>query len=467
MPQQIPVINGIYASNAGDFRTSYPVNMVPVPVQHGISNGYLRPGDGLVLQATGPGPSRGAIIWNGVCYRVMGTKLCKVDGATITQLGDVGDGGLCSFAYSFDRLAITSGGRMYYYDGSTLNQVTDEDLGVALDVAWIDGYFVTVDGEFATVTELNDPTKINPLKYGSSEVDPDPVIAVKVNRNELYLVNRYTIEVFGNVGGDFFPFQRINGAHIQKGAVGVKAVCVFNESIAFVGSGRNEAPAIYLGDNAQTARISTREIDMILANLSDAELASIELEAVVSKGHKFLYVHLPDRTLVYDTAATIFLEEPVWFILTTSSTGFEQYKGRHFVWRNGRWLVGDPNSGKVGYTSDETAHHWGQVVRHELQTMIVFGEAGGGIFHRLELVCLNGHVDVSADPRIATSYSLNGETWSMDRWTQAGKRGELAKRITWMQQGMMNKWRLQRFAWDSTAHLTVARLEAEIEPLMV
>ena len=45
---QISILNGIYTDNGPDFRTSYPVNMVPVPKNSGISTGYLRPGDGLV-----------------------------------------------------------------------------------------------------------------------------------------------------------------------------------------------------------------------------------------------------------------------------------------------------------------------------------------------------------------------------------------------------------------------------------
>jgi hypothetical protein len=105
--------------------------------------------------------------------------------------------------YSFDRLAIASGGRLYYWNG-TLTQVTDPDLGVVLDVVWVDGYFMTTDGESLVVTELSDPTQVNPLKYGSSEVDPDPVVALLKLRNEVYALNRNTIEVFDNVGGEFF-----------------------------------------------------------------------------------------------------------------------------------------------------------------------------------------------------------------------------------------------------------------------
>lgn len=468
MPLAIPILNGIYASGAGDFRAAYPVNLIPVPVESGISKGYLRPADGLVKQGEGPGPSRGAILWRNQIYRVMGTKLCRVSQTgTVTQLGDVGSGGLVSMAYSFDRLAITSGGRLYYYDGSDLTQVDDPDLGTALDVKWIDGYFVLTDGEFAIVTELNNPASINPLKYGSAEVDPDSVVGVQVNRNELYLVGRHTIEVFQNVGGNFFPFQRINGAHIQKGAVGVKAHCVFNDAIAFVGSGRNEAPAVYIGDNAQTVRISTREIDLLLSSYSESQLAGIELEAITRAGHKWLYVHLPDRTMVYDLSATTILEEPVWFTLTSATDGFATYRGRHFVWFNGALFCGDPLSGDVGETSDTTGHHWGRVVRHELQTMIIHGEQVGGVFHRLELVGLAGSIPVDSEPKVALCWSQNGQQWSMPRWANAGRRGELAKRIVWLQAGMFNKWRLQKFTWDSTAHMTVARCEAELEPLMV
>ena len=85
---QIPILNGIYTDQSPDFRVAYPRNLMPVPKQSGISAGYLRPADGIVSNGTGPGASRGGINWNGVCYRVMGTKLVSIasDGTT-TVLG--------------------------------------------------------------------------------------------------------------------------------------------------------------------------------------------------------------------------------------------------------------------------------------------------------------------------------------------------------------------------------------------
>jgi hypothetical protein len=463
---QIPILSGIYTDNGPDLRTSYPVNLVPVPKNSGISAGFLRPADGIVANGIGPGIDRGGVNWQGGCYRVMGTKLVSVasDG-TVTTLGDVGSGDLVTFDYSFDRLAIASGGRLYYWNGTTLTQVTDPDLGTVLDVVWVDGYFMTTDGTSLVVTELSDPTQVNPLKYGSSEVDPDPVVALLKLRNEVYALNRNTIEVFDNVGGDFFPFQRIDGAQIQKGVIGTHACCVYLEAIAFLGGGRNEAPGIYIGANASATKISTQEIDDILLGYTESQLSAVKLESRNDKSHQHLYIHLPDRTLVYDGAASQELGQQVWFILTTATTGFEQYRARNLVWAYDKWLVGDPQSSSVGYLVQDTGNHWGQIVRWEFGTLIVYNDAKGALFNELELVSLTGRVALGVNPIITTSYSLDGVNWGQDRPIRVGATGETQKRLVWFRNGSMGHWRIQRFRGDSQAHLSFARLEAQIEPL--
>jgi hypothetical protein len=467
---QIGILNGIYTDNSPDFRTSYPVNMIPVPKDQGISKGYLRPADGLVSNGTGPGIDRGGINWNGVCYRVMGTKLVTVSSnGAVSILGDVGGpvSTLVTLDYSFDRLAIASGGRLYYWNSALgLVQVTDPDLGIVLDVVWVDGYFMTTDGTSLIVTELLDPTQVNPLKYGSSEVDPDPVVALLKLRNEVYALNLNTIEVFDNVGGEFFPFQRIDGAQIQKGVLGTFACCVYLENIAFLGSGRNEAPAIYIGSNATATKISTQEIDMILLNYTEAQLALVKLEARNDKSHNHLYVHLPDKTLVFDASASKELGENVWFTLTTSVVGFNQYRARNLVWAYDKWLIGDPQSNSVGYMVQDIGSHYGQQVRWEFGTTIVYNEGNGAIFNELELVSLTGSVALGKDPKISTSYSVDGKSWSQDRSISVGTTGNTRKRIVWFQQGHMRNWRIQRFRGDSDSHLSFARLEAQIEPLV-
>jgi hypothetical protein len=398
----------------------------------------------------------------------MGSKLVIVSSTgVVTILGDVeSNGKLVTLDYSFDRLAIASNDKLWYWSpGSGLVQVTDPDLGIVLDVVWVDGYFMTTDGEFLVVTELSDPTQVNPLKYGSSEIDPDPVVALLKLRNEIYALNRNTIEVYDNVGGDLFPFQRIDGAQIEKGVVGTHACCVYLESIAFLGSGFNEAPGVYLGGNAKANKISTQEIDQILLEFTEEQLATVKLEARNDKAHEHLYIHLPDRTIVFDAAATQDLGQPVWFVLTSSLVGLSKYRAQNLVYCYDKWLVGDPTNTSVGYMVSNISSHYGQKVRWEFGTTIVYNEGRGAIIQNLELVGLTGSAAYGVEPTINTSYSTDGQTYSQQKFINAGKTGQRAKRLVWFQQGWMRNWRIQRFQGTSDAHMSFARLEAAIEPL--
>lgn len=465
---QIPVLNGVYTSEASDFRVAYPYNLVPVPVEQGISQGYLRPAEGIVAFTTdGAGFDRGGINWNGVCYRVLGSRLVKItDLGVIVDIGFIHGSDQVSFDYSFTYLAIAGGRFFYLYDGTTLAQVTDVDLGAVIDFIYVDGYFMTTDGTNLVVTELSNPFSVLPTKYGSSEADPDPVKAVLKLHNEPTAINRYTMETFSNIGGDGFPFSRIDGALIDKGAVGTHACCLFMDNIALVGGGRNEAISVYLGSNGQTVRIATYEIDLILASYTDEVLLDVKVEARVDKGHQLLYIHLPDKTLVYDGAATAVTNERVWFIVG-SGLAQAQYRARNFVRCYNKWLVGDTASFKVGYMSSDVNTHWGVKVGWEFSTVIVYNDGAGCIFHELELVALTGRVAPHVTPMLSTQYSFDGEVWSQLKFINAGTTSQRQKRLVWLQQGSMKHWRVQKFNGDSDSRLSIARLEARIEPLTV
>ena len=348
----------------------------------------------------------------------MGTSLIKVlEAGNHIVLGDVGGSGHVILDYGPDYLGILSSNNLYLYNESTgsFAQITDSDLGKVIDFIWIDGYYMATDGLNIIVTELANPFSVDSLKYGSSEADPDPIKALLKVRNEAYALNRNTIEVFDNIGGNGFPFQRIEGAQIEKGTIGTNACCVFTERIAFVGSGFNEAPSIYLGFSGQTVPIATREIDIILKSYTTEQLSEVVCEARVNEGHNHLWVRLPDQTLVYDATASVVQGEPVWFVLTSSITGLGQYRAKNLVWCYDKWLVGDTKSSNIGYLVSDISDQYGEEVGWEFGTMITYNSGNGAIFNELELVCLSGRVKLGVEPTIYTQYSLDGETWSMPK----------------------------------------------------
>lgn len=461
---QWPILSGVYAE--GHWRTSYPVNMVPIPKDTGLSAGYLKVADGFSELSDAGGLSRGGVLWNGVLYRVQGKDLVTVaEDGLVTVIGEVGNGGDVTMTYGFDYLAVASAGNLFLYDGSTLQQVTDPDLGTVLDVIWVDGYFMTTDGEFLVVTELNDPFAVSTTKYGSSEVDPDPIVAVTKFQNEVYAVNRYTIEAFQNVGGENFPFQRVDGAQVHKGALGTHCVALMDAGLAVLGSGKNEGISVWLCLNGSASKLATAEIDELLENYTEQDLSGAYLEVRMWRGHETLMIHLPDRCLCYDVAASAVLQQSVWYTLTSSTLGFARYRAKHHVWAYNMWTVGDPKSGKLGYVDDSIATHWGEKTRWEFATKMLYNEARGALIHELELVGLFGQTPLEGEPRISTEYSQDGETWSQPHWVKIGVQGQRNWRARWLSQGHIDSFRAQRFKGDSLAKISANRVEARLGAL--
>ena len=463
---QVPILNGVFTNGTVDFRTSYPVNMVPVAQDTGLSAGYLRPADGIIQNGTGPGINRGGINWRDVLYRVMDQDFVSISATgVVTTLGTITGQGRVSMFYGFDQLAIVSNTGAWLYDGSTLQEITDPDLGPVVDGIWIDGYFMFIDPEFIIVTELTNPFAIDPLKYGSSEADPDPLKAIVKIRNEAYVLNRHTTEVFDNIGSPGFPFQRIEGAQIMKGTLGPHSAVRFLDNVALIGGGYNEAPSVWLAANGQAAKIATREVDLVLEQYTEAQLATCLLEARVDKAQQWLVLHLPDKTLCYDAATSQQLGQPVWFYLASSLTHTGAWRVSDLVWCYDRWNVADTQSGAIGYLTSTVATHWGEPVAWEFATTLLYNEGRGAIIHELELVALTGRQVLGANPQISTEYTKDGLSWSVPKFISAGKQGQREKRLVWYQQGNMRNLRAQRFRGTSDAYLSFARLEARIEAL--
>jgi hypothetical protein len=467
---QLSILSGVYSQTGPDFEGSYPLNLVPNFEETGVSSGYLRSAQGIDVFASGVGTDRGGVVWNGTLYRVSGTKFVSVsDTGIVTPIDDVGGSERCKFAISFDRLAINSGDNLYYYNGTTLTQVTDVDLGVVVDVVWMDGYFITTDGTSIVITDLNDPTAVDPLAYGSSEADPDAVQGLGVRRGELIAFNRYTTEFFfdgGNVSDVHpFPFDRNQGAQVDKGIVGTHAKCRFLETYAMCGSGHNEQPQVYLLGEGQAIPISNRGVDRILSRVSEADLADIVLEAREGNGAKELYVHLPDQTLVYSHSGSEKVGKPVWYRLASGIYGDEQYRARNFVLAYDAWHCGDVASADLGVLTDDHDLQFGAVSIWQFDCQLAYSEGKGGICHSLELVGFYGRATPGSEPRTFMSWTDDGVAFSQERSAATGFSGQRGLRVAWRRNGFFRQWRAYRFRGVTGTPVSYSRLEANIEAL--
>lgn len=464
MPQ-LAILSGIYAKETPDLARSVPVNLIPVAQPGdgsgtGVSKGYLRLAHG-VRKVYDSQIDRGGAIYNGRHIRALGNELVEIKQSGIAVLGSiVTDGKPVTFAEGFGRLAVASAGALYYLTDVILTKVVDSDLGTVLSVTWQDGYFITTDGSALVVTELKDPTSVDPLKYGSSEADPDPVVGVLALRGELYALNRYTIEKFVNQGVTGFPFARSRGSQVPKGCVGPQAFTPFVETFAFCGSARNETPAIHLAGAGQAIRISPRELDEDLERLTNDQLASIEMEAMQTGGLSQLLVHLPTTTWVYHWSASQLLDVPVWSKLQGGAAASKPYVARHFTLIGTEWWCGTTDA--IGVVDSSVATVFGQPVGFQFDTPLLYNEGRGAIINALEVIPLDGFGTATS---VNVSYTDDGRTWSNERSFISGAVGERGKRMQWRRLGKFRRWRGFRFRGVANAPIGFTRLDADLEPL--
>jgi hypothetical protein len=459
---RLPMISGVTADSTAEFGTSYPRNLEIVAVDNAYRKAQFRATSGALPFTTVPNIDRGGINWNGELYRVMGTSLVHVaSSGTVTTLGDVGGSGPVTMDIAFGHIAIRSSDQLYYWDGTTLTHVTDTDLGPVVDMLWIDGYTMTTDGTSIIVTELSDPTSVLPLKYGSAEEDPDMVTGLIKARDEAYALGQYTIQVFQNVGGNGFPFQTVKGASIPVGCVGPTAKCLYADSFAFVGSARNEAVGVYLAGSGSATRISSRAIDDELAKVADP--TTIILENRTSRAERRLFVHLPDKSLVFLMNATKILGEPVWYVAQSGIA--KPYRLRHAVEAYGKTYVGDTESAQLGELTDTVSTHFGEAAEWGFDVGLLYNQAKGGIVHSIELVGLPGRAPQGVEGTAWLSMTRDGQNFSIERGIPMGKRGHTSIRLQWRPRTNFRNWIGFRFRGNSAAMPGFAACEADVSPL--
>jgi hypothetical protein len=453
----VPLLSGVAGTPTGEFVQSYPLNLEPVIVDSKISKGQLRAAPGAVQLGAGPGIDRAGIVWNGLLYRVMGTKLCSISPqGEVIQIGVVGGAGYAWLDYSFDRLIIGAPPGLYYYAPDTgLDKVTDEDLGSITDGMWIDGYTMVTDGTYIIVTELNDPMEIKPLKYGSAEEDPDPVTGLIKYRGEAYVLGRYTTQVLENVGGNGFPFITNPRAGFPFGCIGPQAKCLFGDGFAFVGSARNSALNVYVAGLGNAQPIGNREVCDALARVTDTSV--IEVEARSTRGEQRLLVHLPDETWVFLLQASTLAGLPVWYRLKTDQYG---YRCRHAVDAYGMQIVGDTQGGTFGYLSEAENWHFGVDPGAQFEAGLIYNEALGAIVHSVELVGLPGK---GGEGAVFMSTTRDGETWGTEH--SVPLRPGLRRRLAWRPHARIGNYLGLRFRFAGEALPGVAACEVKLAPL--
>lgn len=484
MKTALPFTNGFYQSRVMPFSSQRCVNMVPkYPENSALSDGALFNASGITTQATTgatlSSSTSGAIEMGGVLYITNGTKLYSINSSyVVTDLGTIGGGTRVSMAHNGTKLCIVSpGGDAYVYDSgtSTLTQITDPDYNTADIVVFKDGYFIfsETDGTNFFCSQLNDPLTFDALDFGSAEVNPDSIVGLHVNHNDLFVLGSQTIELFTNQGGSGFPFIRIDGANIQKGVHAKFSPVEFDNTFMFVGGGYNEMSAIWKVTSSSSAvKVSTDAVDSAIQEFTKAEIANAFSFTYSENGHFFACFtfeatadRIPSRTFVYDATSSTLSGKSIWFERQTGVSA-SRWRVNHIVNVYNRLITTDSVDGRIGYINADDYEEYGSTMLREFVTQPFTQLNNRLFFGNIELTVENG-VGLSSgqgsNPLVNMEYSDNGgRDWSYILSRTLGATGEYLQRVIWRRLGRSPTNRMFRFKVSDPIPFNVLKLESNI-----
>ena len=444
--QQIPItlIKGDKISPQTDYLDALPENMYAVPKPIMGAAGFMLQHSGLTEFGTGSGPDRGGV-WNERLqehFRVSYTQFLVVgeDGSS-QRFGNIPGMEQVSMPYSFNTQAVIGGGAFWLYDPiNGFRQVLDPEIKTPIDGTWIDGYYFLTDGEYLYHTTIANEEMFDPLAFATAEFSPDPTLGVgKTSDDKVIVFNRYTTEFFSNVASDNFAFSRIPGRALKIGIVATHAKCELKQSWYFVGSRKESDLGVHVLGVGSSQQISTRAIDRILGQYTEPQLADMSMEAMEVDGMSFVYIHLPNETLLFnETVANSSGIDNAWSILKRG-TGSLPWRGINAVFdpRLGKWILGDKVDLRLGILDPLVVDQYGE--RGEWVLYTPFMNLESMSVDSLTIETMPGH-SPSDDATMFVSLTYNGVTYGHEFTALYGRPGDYNQRYIVSRMGYVRNW---------------------------
>lgn len=397
---------------------------------------------GLYLRLTlGTAPVRGGIRMGSYLYWVAGNTVYRMDTLyATTTLGTISSSsGEVGLACSGTQVLIVDGIGGWYADTTTLTQITDPDFPVGVTrAAYQDSYFI-VSGlagsqSFWWSENPNDASSWDGLDFASAEGSPDGCVNVISDHRELWLFGTETAEIFVNTGDADQLFQRSQNAFLQQGTIAAGTVQAMNNTVYWLGAGKDGQGIAFQAQGYNPLRISTHAIEKEWASYStmaDAKAYCWQIE-----GHSFYTLIFPtaDKTWLYDAAAPspeLAWTELVW--RNPANNTEHRHRSNCGVFFNGQQLVGDWETGKVYSLEMDTYTDNADPILRLRRSQTMSDEGMKMFFAELRIDMETGVGTASgdgSDPQLLLRYSDDaGHSWSSYKSKSMGLAGEYKRRV--------------------------------------
>ena len=404
------------------------------------------------LQTIGDGYARGGLTLNGIPYVVYGTTLYRLTLTTATPLGEVPGGGYVDMAGDETNIMLVTGGLGYYWNGTTVQEITDPDFPGAEWVENIDGYYVIgapVSGKFYVSTNRN-PAEWNALEFASAEAAPDDLVGCIKNQAQLFLFGKESFEVNEISANTDFPLQRSAAGFGDIGLLSRYAAANCDNTVMFPG----HDGIVYRLNGYTPVRISHHGIEQAIENMADKTCFGMSWK---EGGHAFYGLSFDTQTLVYDVSTQRWHERTSYLL--------DRWRPLFILRAFDTWITGDFYTNEVGKLDPNSFTEWGHTLVSSATSPPVSEDNKLIAHNRVELVFEQGvgvPIGQGSDPQVMLRWSNDGgRTWSSEHWRSLGRLGEYRRRSLWHRCGSARD-RVYEFAVSDPVRRTLILATSDV-----
>jgi hypothetical protein len=284
------------------------------------------------------------------------------------------------------------------------------------------------------VSALGDGFTYPGLYFASAQVNSDFVLGTLSDHEMLLIFGEKTIETWYDAGSPNFPFQRFDGATIERGIIAPATRIKEDNAVFFLGNDIK----FYRLQGVNPIILSTPAIEKQwveynkTSKITDAFTFSFNIG-----GHKFIILTFPSvpATWAFDISTNFWHERDSY--KDDGKTLLGRWRGNCATVAYNKILVGDILSSNIGFIDLDTYTEFGQPILFQATSVPVRSNRKR-IFQpvfELEMETGVGNAD-APDPQVILDFSDDqGVTYSSPMPRQLGAAGVKTVRQRWLQQG--------------------------------
>lgn len=432
------------------------INWFPEANESGLGKegevAQLAPTPGLypVLQNLAGSSRGGYIASNNQMYYVFGNTLYNIGGSSLDTFSasilykNISGANRCQFTDNGVDMFIIGDGHGYRFNFATQETTSINEPGwsAASSLTYFDTYVLFTknnSNQFFWTDPLS--TDIPALNFASAEANPDRIVGIINNNQDLWVFGKRTVEFWYNYGQANTPFARRPSQLIETGCASALTIKKLNNTLFWLSEDDRGGPMLIMANGYTPQRVSTYPIEQEWLRSSREFLSQASAYAYQQGGHFFYALNIPGQssTWVYDMTVSAQLGSPVWHERQSRQANGTQgrYYANDAVYYRGFTVMGDYRKGTLYVADENTYTDDNQPVLRERTTPHVSNSMNRIYYSNMTLDVAQGtSTDSTIDPLILMQFSNDGgKTWSEERWVSAGKMGKYGGKIQFYRLG--------------------------------